>query len=708
MLVELGGFRPDEVTLLQSPTTEQLRAALAVHEQVAQDNDGDLFLFYYSGHADAQGIRLGDGEVGFEELRDDLRDMPAEVRLGILDSCRSGEITRLKGLALTAPFLDQDDLSAEGEAWLTASSADESAQESDRLHGSFFTHYLISGLRGAADKGDGVVSLDEAYAYAYDRTVARTGGTLGGTQHPAYDFRIQGKGDLPLTDVRRASARLRLPAELAGVVTVLKEPEDLPVAEVSKTEGKPVVLALEPGNYTAAAESRRHGPRGAPGPERRRGPGGPPPGVFGPRSIGWRARVRPVWSRAPWCRRRRGSCRLRWRPPSHRPMATSRAARLSHSDPRRGSPTPSATPSPAWATSCLKWARTPVHRTLRLRVRVLRMRVLRTRALRTQARPPCRLGKSNRSPSPPTPTRRPHRPAQPRPAPPHFSRPSAEHLVPVAPDVDSSATLHHGLDLRRSPAIAALASAALPGAGQFTNGQWAKGGATLGAWALATSGAFGIQRAMGNEMPGWGGMIFTGPTPMLMLAQGIRGWAAADAWEQRKREAHRPVTGLVLGYSTAWYHAPTVADEVFGHAAIASAGLTLDWVMQRGFSLGADRTGYLRRPDRSVIVNSGVRMGFGLFERRRVRPSLFLFGDLEVDTARQALVPARVLAGGGAEVRAYLTPRYFLSLEGRGGPCDGALRWNTAAGLGLHFGHPGQGRPVRTRMQPRDPDIQEG
>ena len=35
---------------------------------------------------------------------------------------------------------------------LTSSSADEDAQESDAIAGSYFSHHLVSGLRGSADR----------------------------------------------------------------------------------------------------------------------------------------------------------------------------------------------------------------------------------------------------------------------------------------------------------------------------------------------------------------------------------------------------------------------------------------------------------------------------------------------------------------------------------------------------------------------------
>ncbi len=249
LLVELGGFDPVYVTVLYAPSEAELKAALHAHGETARSFDDDLFLFYYSGHADARGLRVGAEMYGFEALRGDIRAMDSEVKLGVLDACRSGTITRLKGAQLSQPFLVDDRLAAEGEAWITAASADETAQESDVLRGSFFTHYLISGLRGAADDDDGAVTLDEAYDYAYARVVDHTGGTDAGVQHPNYDYRITGEGALALTRIDKGRANITLPPEVSGQVTVIRLPDRTPVAEVAKTAGTPVTLALAPGTY---------------------------------------------------------------------------------------------------------------------------------------------------------------------------------------------------------------------------------------------------------------------------------------------------------------------------------------------------------------------------------------------------------------------------------------------------------------------------
>jgi hypothetical protein len=254
VLRQLGEFEPTDVHVLLGPDADALRAGIAelTFDPPAEGEDAAerMVLFYYSGHADARGLRLGADVMSWEELKASIRSVDADVRLGVLDACRAGAITRIKGATLAAPLEIEAPLDAEGEAWLAASSDDEDAQESDTLRSSFFTHYLVSGLRGAADTGsDGYVSLQEAYTYARDRTVARTSGTDVGAQHPRYQYTLTGDDDLVLTDVRKATAHLTFPAGEASDVAVLRLPDNTPVADISISGERAMQLAVEPGRY---------------------------------------------------------------------------------------------------------------------------------------------------------------------------------------------------------------------------------------------------------------------------------------------------------------------------------------------------------------------------------------------------------------------------------------------------------------------------
>lgn len=248
LLVELGDFDDSLVTVLYAPTPDDLRAALAEHAAVAEQYEDDLFLFYYSGHADAQGLRLDADRYFYETLQHDVRAIDSEIRLGILDACRSGAITRLKGASVGSTIFTEDG-AAEGEAWLTASSADELAQESDALRGGFFTHYLMSGMRGAADANDGVVDLEELKNYTTDRVIAHTSATEAGTQHPNFVYKLSGWGKVAITDLSRASARIHIPQSVEGHLSVLRLPDKVQIAEAAKADGERMSLALPPGRY---------------------------------------------------------------------------------------------------------------------------------------------------------------------------------------------------------------------------------------------------------------------------------------------------------------------------------------------------------------------------------------------------------------------------------------------------------------------------
>jgi len=256
VMQEVGGVTVADRILLLDPTPAEVRdalAALAVRIGTPGPSRRTEFLLYYSGHSDEEGLLLGDESLGYKDLRDGLQAVPADVRIAILDSCSSGAFARLKGGVQRAPFLGQDSSQMKGHAFLTSSSENEASQESDTLQGSFFTHYLVSGLRGGADRvGDGLITLDEAYAYAFQNTLARTESTRAGPQHPSYEIQLSGTGNLILADVKTTNARLEVGPAVAGKLYVRNQEGQL-FAEVAKDAGSPLSLAVPAGTYTVTA-----------------------------------------------------------------------------------------------------------------------------------------------------------------------------------------------------------------------------------------------------------------------------------------------------------------------------------------------------------------------------------------------------------------------------------------------------------------------
>lgn len=258
VLGQLGGVSPGDAVLLTEPDRGDLIAALGeVRGRVAAAEGTGArteLVVYYSGHSDEDGMLLGEERFAWAELRRALENVPADVRVVILDSCASGAVVRAKGGTMRPAFLVDESVDVRGSAFLTSSSADEAAQESDRLGASFFTHFLVSGLRGAADQSqDGRVTITEAYQFAYAETLDRTARTQAGPQHAAWDIRLAGTGDLVMTDVRATTAGLVADEPVEGRLTVRDGARRL-VAELYKPAGRRVELGLTPGRYTVLVD----------------------------------------------------------------------------------------------------------------------------------------------------------------------------------------------------------------------------------------------------------------------------------------------------------------------------------------------------------------------------------------------------------------------------------------------------------------------
>jgi hypothetical protein len=221
VLGELGGYAADSVDVIVHPTPDLLRDRLAllstrVNADLAAGRQARVF-FYYSGHARATALDLGDRELPLAELRTRLFSVPAALTIVVLDACQSGAFSRVKGAQPAADFSynSRNQLDATGIAVLASSSGSELSQESEQLKSSYFTHHLLVGMRGAGDaNGDGEVSVDEAYRYAYHQTLLATAVTAVGGQHVTLEVDLKGHGEVALSYPRAATASIELPAAL--------------------------------------------------------------------------------------------------------------------------------------------------------------------------------------------------------------------------------------------------------------------------------------------------------------------------------------------------------------------------------------------------------------------------------------------------------------------------------------------------------------
>jgi hypothetical protein len=260
VLQQLGGVNKADLSLLDEPDRKTLDAAFdAIGQRVRDERKPGQrveLVVYYSGHADETGILIGGGRYDYAKLRERIRAVPADVRIAIVDSCASGSFTRIKGGTKMPPFLRDSSNQVEGFAFLSSSSADEDAQESDKIGASFFTYFFVSALRGAADTNhDGKITLTEAYQFSYQMTLGRTQNTLYGPQHPAYDMHLSGTGDVVITDLRSTESSLVLPGPLHGHFVIV-DGNGRVALELTKEAGDPLVLALPNDTYSVYVTNR--------------------------------------------------------------------------------------------------------------------------------------------------------------------------------------------------------------------------------------------------------------------------------------------------------------------------------------------------------------------------------------------------------------------------------------------------------------------
>jgi len=253
VLKSIGGVSDSDGLLLTDPDRRNFISAMnRIRNEIItnrQKNERIEFIFYYSGHSDEEAILLGREKIYYRELKDSIKSIPADVRIAILDSCSSGAFTRLKGGKFRPPFILDSSFNMKGDAFMTSSSLNEASQESDAIKGSFFTHYLVIGLRGAADMIlDGRITLNEAYQYAYNETLVRTEKTLGGAQHPNYDIQMSGTGDVVITDIKRKTSGILLEKKIAGKIFIHSSDNTL-IAELNKPYGREMAVALDEGKY---------------------------------------------------------------------------------------------------------------------------------------------------------------------------------------------------------------------------------------------------------------------------------------------------------------------------------------------------------------------------------------------------------------------------------------------------------------------------
>ena len=253
VLTTLGGVTPRDALLVPDARVASVRAAFDQAEAIARRHlAGEVtFLFYFSGHGDHDALHLSGETLPLDELRARVEHMPAALRLVIIDACRTSQ-DRAKGMSAEPGFAIAlaPVPPATGMAWLFASSDGEVAQESDEIGGALFSHFWTTGLRGAADAdGDGRVTLQESFDFAYAQTLLRSARSGAVLQRPQERLDLTAAGPVVLTELAAQRATLVLPADRDALYLVYGVASRTLEAELFARPDRPTALALPAGRY---------------------------------------------------------------------------------------------------------------------------------------------------------------------------------------------------------------------------------------------------------------------------------------------------------------------------------------------------------------------------------------------------------------------------------------------------------------------------
>ena len=252
-LAEVAAF--DEVLTLINENVPKLNEAI---EDFFEDKKpDDLLVFYFSGHGvrDDEGslflavkntrkARLNSTAITAEFIRKLMDKSRSTRQVIILDCCNSGAFPQgtVKGDNTMGMA---SSLQGYGRVVLTATDKLQYAWEGDTLietNKSLFTHFLVKGLEGAADRDDdGNITVDELYDYAFEQVRKATP-----NQTPTKSASGQ-KGEITLRQgIKKEVKPLPLPPELiAAMESHIARVREVAVEELgSYLQGKNSGLAL--------------------------------------------------------------------------------------------------------------------------------------------------------------------------------------------------------------------------------------------------------------------------------------------------------------------------------------------------------------------------------------------------------------------------------------------------------------------------------
>lgn len=202
--LEGGALSDDQVRILIDEEATRENIINTLNEVFERAGPNDLVIFYFSGHGlngsflpiDFDGYN---NKIAHEEIAAAFSQSKAKYKLCLADACHSGSLFAMRSgevEPVLVQYYSSLSKSVSGTALIMSSKADETSLESAGLRQGVFSHFLIRGLKGEADKdGNKIVSVEELYNFVYinvrDYTGGRQSPVIKGTYDPVMPVSVR-------------------------------------------------------------------------------------------------------------------------------------------------------------------------------------------------------------------------------------------------------------------------------------------------------------------------------------------------------------------------------------------------------------------------------------------------------------------------------------------------------------------------------------
>ena len=195
-----GGALPDpQIKIIVDEGATRKNILKIMRNTFNQADTNDVILFYFSGHG-LQNAFLPidyDGHLNrlkHNEIKQIFAESKAKHKICIADACHSGSFeaqTKNPYNSTIQKYYDAFNESKGGTALILSSKAEEVSIENAGLRQGIFTHFLIRGLKGLADKNkDMIITIVELFEYVKESVKFYTGNYQTPVLYGEFDKRM--------------------------------------------------------------------------------------------------------------------------------------------------------------------------------------------------------------------------------------------------------------------------------------------------------------------------------------------------------------------------------------------------------------------------------------------------------------------------------------------------------------------------------------